>query len=341
MTDTAVRWDSNMTARPSPSNLFIEITQECNYHCRYCHMWTLKDPADALSSDEKASTIRQFARMSPTGHVVFAGGEVMKKDEFWMLVREARDCGLFSAANTNGSFIGPENYERVLKEGPDQLTISLDSRMSDVHDYHRGVRGSFAATVKTISALLSLRDRIGRGAQPRITTNSVLTDRNIHDVLSYASFATELGLDGCTFQVLGPTFHGKGREDVFYRKHFFPDRGAAINALQELRDRLSEYPVVLTTDNDLRWMQSYIANPDGLIEPICNSHERNMMIDHQGEVQLCFDMRKIFDGKSIGNVRSSSLFDLWSGDTAEAARGIMEHCRRSCGMLNCHRRRTQ
>jgi MoaA/NifB/PqqE/SkfB family radical SAM enzyme len=270
--------------------------------------------------------------------VVFTGGEVMMREEFWMLVREARECGLLSAANTNGSYIGSEDHERVLNKGPDHLVFSLDSHTPRVHDYHRGMPGSFAATVKTISGLVGMRRQTGHLSKIQLFTNSVLTDRNIHDVSQYASFATGLGLDGCTFQVLSPTFHRKGREDLFYRKHFFPDRSAAIKSLQELRNHLSEYPVVKTTDNDLRWMQSYIADPNRLTEPICNSHERNMMVDHRGEVQLCFDMRKIFDGKSIGNVRSSSLFDLWAGDEAEAARGIMEHCRLSCGMLNCHRR---
>ena len=328
----------DMTTTRPPSTLFIEITQECNYHCRYCHMWTLKDDDRALSADEKASTIRQFARLNPAGNVAFCGGEVMMKDEFWMLVREARECGLLSTANSNGSYIGPDDHERVLNQGPDRLFLSLDSHIPTVHDYHRGVPGSFATTVKTILGLVSLRRQIGRHGKAKLFTNSVLTDRNIHDVLRYASFAAGLGLDGCTFQVLNPTFHRKGRKDVFYSKNFFSDRTAAIKVLQELREHLSEYPIVKTTDNDLRWMQSYIADPYGLTEAICNSHERNIMVDHLGEVQLCFAMRSIFGGKSVGNIRSSDLSDLWAGDEAEAARGIMERCRRPCGMLNCHRR---
>ena len=330
-----------MIMRPAPTTLFIEITQECNYRCRYCHMWTLKDAADALTADEKAAVIRQFARLNPRGHVSFCGGEVMMKEEFWFLVCEARECGLRSSANTNGSYIGPEDHERVLTTGPDNLKFSLDSHLAEVHDYHRGMPGSFATTVKTIAGLVDLRRQMGRPAKTMLSTNSVLTDRNIHGVLQYISFATELGLDGCTFQVLSPTFYRKGRKDAFYRKHFFPDRTSAIAALQELRDHLSEYPIVRTTENDLRWMQSYIANPDpeDLDDPVCNSHERNIMVDYRGEVQFCFNMRAIFDGKSIGNVRSSSLSRLWTGDDAEAARSVMENCRKSCGMLNCHRRR--
>jgi radical SAM protein with 4Fe4S-binding SPASM domain len=87
-------------------------------------------------------------------------------------------------------------------------------------------------------------------------------------------------------------------------------------------------------------MQAYIANPHALTEQICNSHERNMMVDHKGDVLLCFDMRKIFDGNPIGNVKHTSLSDLWHGSIAAEAREIMKYCRHPCGMLNCHRRET-
>jgi MoaA/NifB/PqqE/SkfB family radical SAM enzyme len=327
-----------MKATSPPSTLFIEITRECNSRCRYCHMWTLKDGPESLSTEEKAAAIRDFAKMNPHGQVVFTGGEVMMKDEFWHLIGEARKSGLLSATNTNGSYVGPENHERLLADGPDHLVFSLDSHIAEVHDYHRGLAGAFTHTVETLRELVRLRGSSGSRAKTQLFTNSVLTDRNIEHLLTYAAFATDLGLDGCTFQVLSPTFHRKGRGDVFYRKHFFPDRPAAIAVLQVLRDRLAEFPVIKTTDNDLRWMQSYIFDPAALTEPICNSHERNMMVDYQGEVLLCFDMRQIFDGRSVGNIRTSGLGDLWGGEVAHTARGIMESCRKPCGMLNCHRR---
>jgi MoaA/NifB/PqqE/SkfB family radical SAM enzyme len=228
----------------------------------------------------------------------------------------------------------------VLRKGPDHLVFSLDSHSSLIHDYNRGVRGSFDATVATISRLLDLRRSLP-GTQPvKLFTNSVLTSDNIGDLLAYADFATELGVDGCTFQVLSPTFHRQGSRDRFYERKFFPDRLAAIQALQRLRDQLARYPVVKSSDADLRWMQVYIEHPEALTEQICNSHERNMMVDHTGDVLLCFDMRKIFDGNPIGSVTSATLSDLWYGSLAAEARAIMKDCRHTCGMLNCHRRPT-
>lgn len=318
----------------------MEITRKCNYRCRYCHMWTLRDSPDALTTDEKISLIESFAMLNPKGRIVFTGGEVMMKPEFFQLIEVARGFGLETATNTNGSFVPNLSYELVLRQGPDYLVFSLDSHSPRVHDYNRGISGSFEATVDTILGLLALRRQLSEFYRVKLFTNSVLTSDNIGDLQAFVTFATELGLDGCTFQVLSPTFYRRSLRDRFYERKFFPDQQLAIQALQELREQLAHYPVVKSSDEDLRWMQVYIAHPHALTEQICNSHERNMMVDHIGDVLLCFDMRKIFGGNPIGNVKDASLSDLWHGSIAADAREIMKNCRHPCGILNCHRRET-
>ncbi len=63
-----------------------------------------------------------------------------------------------------------------------------------------------------------------------------------------------------------------------------------------------------------------------------------MMVDQHGNVQLCFFMRDILNGRALGNVRQSSLRQLCESGLATEARGVMARCRRNCGMLNCHRK---
>lgn len=322
-----------------PSTLFIQVTSECNSRCRYCHMWTLQDDPAALTTDEKVTVLKQFRELSENGQVVLTGGETMlKHDEFFALIRHCRTLGLKTAANTNGSLISAQDYETILTEGPDYLVFSVDSHDAALHDYHRGLPGSLKATVATISGLISVRSKSLRTAPVEIITNSVVSRDTIEGLFDLLSFLKDLGVDGATLQILSPTFHLRGGRDVFYERHFFNDKPRAVELLQCLRNRLLEYPVLRVTDTDLRWMQAYIDGPMLLDEGVCNSHERNIMVDHRGDVQLCFDMRQIFDGRPIGNVRSASLDKLWSGKRAAAARGVMEECRRTCGMLNCHRR---
>lgn len=325
---------------PYPQTAFIETTTECNYRCRYCHMWTTKEGASSLATSEKLRVIDEFWAMNPNGELVLTGGETMgKAAEFFSLSGRCRELGMKCAANTNGSYIDASNLDRLLIHGPHYLVLSLDSHVPAIHDYARGIPGSHADVVRKIGILVKRRAQLGLTGQTLIFTNSVIFDQNIGSLIDYIGFASGLGVDGVTFQMLSPTFYRKGRSDHFYAHHFFPDRRSAIDDVQRLLSRLEEFPVVKTTSQDLSWMQMYIADPEFLGEAICGSHERNIMIDSYGEVQFCFNMKKLLGGRSVGNVREKSLSELWSSSNAMGAREVMSECRRSCGMLNCHRRR--
>lgn len=324
-----------------PATFFIEVTTECNSHCRYCHMWALKDASDGLTTAEKCSMVAGFSRLNPSGEVVLTGGETMgKMGEFLALTRQCRQLGLRSAANTNGSHVSPENYEQLLLDGPTFLVFSLDSHLASVHDFNRGLSGSWRQTILAIEGLLRKRSELQCQGATEILTNSVLLDGNIAGLFELVDFLVGLGVDGATFQILSPTFHRRGQGDVFYERNFFKDRPFAVDMLQKLIDRLDAFPVVRTTSTDLRWMQRYILFPGELEEGVCGSHERNMMVDYRGDVQLCFNMRKVFHGEVVGNVRVTPLGELWTGDRAGAARDVMRGCRLTCGMLNCHRKPT-
>jgi MoaA/NifB/PqqE/SkfB family radical SAM enzyme len=335
-------WSENVEPSVTPyrpSTLFVEITTQCNSRCRYCHMWTTREGNTALATAEKLQVIDDFHRMNPQGAVFLSGGETMSKaSEFFTLSAHCRRLRMLCAANTNGSHITDSNLDMVLRQGPKHLVISLDSHRPEIHDYGRGVRGSHARVVKTIAALVRRRAELGLQGHTLLFTNSVLYDRNVAGLPEFAEFATALGLDGIFFQALTPTFCGKGRDDKFYAKHFFPDRAGAIGQIEMLIAALGRFPVIKTSVQDLRWMQKYIANPDFLDEAVCASHERNIMVDSCGDVQLCFNMRKLLGGRVLGNVRTQSLSQLWQSHAAAEARAVMASCRLICGMLNCHRR---
>lgn len=333
--------ESSLVTQNRPSTLFIEVTTQCNYRCRYCHMWTTREKSTALATAEKLQVIDDFCNMNPNGEIFLSGGETMSKTlEFFALSAHCRQRKMRCSANTNGSYITDSIFDTILREGPQHLVISLDSHRPEIHDYGRGIRGSYTHTVNTISALVQRRVELGLERHSLLFTNSVIYDRNVVDLLEYAEFATALGLDGIYFQALTPTFCRKGRDDKFYAKHFFPDRAGAIAHIETLVARIGEFPIVKTSVQDLRWMQLYIADPEYLGEPVCGSHERNIMVDSDGDVQLCFNMRKLLGGRVLGNVRAQSISQLWQSEVAHEARDIMGSCRQICGMLNCHRRKS-
>ena len=301
-------------------------------------MWHLTDGKSSLQTEEKLSIIREFAELNPGGEVVLTGGEpFLKEDEVFKLFDLCRSLGLTSSVNTNGIDVS-RLERRIISSGPTYLVISMDSHVPEVHDFHRGTPGGFEAANTLISRLRAQRG-IPRLDQTELIINAVITKLNIQSLTKTLRFFEDLGVDGVTLQMLSPTFHRIGRYDKFFENYFFDDKPAAINCLQQIIEEYDSYSLMRTTPSDLFWMQKYIIDPLHTAHPICNSHERNIVIDHIGDARLCFNMSKIMSGKVLGNIRDQTLHELWHGKVSGTARLVMKDCSLSCGMLNCHRSR--
>lgn len=323
----------------NPKTIFIEISTECNFKCKYCHMWMTKENEGSLTTNEKLNIIQEFQTLNPTGEVVLTGGETMMKyDEFFTLSKKCLELNLVCSANTNASLINADNIEKVLREGPKYLVISLDSNIEKIHDYTRGITGSFKHILSVIEKMVSLKKEIGSITE--IITNSVLFEDNIYLIEEFIPFVNNIGIDGSIFQMLSRTFYKQTERDHFFEKHFFKNKLKAINQIQAVIDLLEKYPIIRTTKQDFEWMKLYIENSDFIGEQVCGSHEKNIMINSYGEIQLCFNMKKINNGNSLGNIRDfkSSLNELWLSQEVNSIREVMENCRLNCGMLNCHRK---
>ena len=321
----------------APQYLFVEVTSECNLRCKQCHLWRTREPATSLSTAEKLALVTDFAGFATRPTVVLTGGEPTSKlEEFFALTKHCRTLGVSCAANTNGTLLDASHVERLLADGPRYLVISLDSHRPDVHDYIRGVRGTFQRATTLIRAVVEGRQN--RLSDVRVLVNATVMDLNVRELDSLVSFATELGVDGVTFQMLGRTFALSTRRDAFFEKHFPRNLDQFDQAMDALVVGRAAGRLILTSDEDFRWMKLYVRDPDFVGEAVCGSHEKNVMVDMMGNVQLCFAMRSLLGGRDLGNVRERSLAELWASEAASAARGLMQVCRKNCGMLNCHRR---
>jgi MoaA/NifB/PqqE/SkfB family radical SAM enzyme len=321
---------------PIPTTLYVELTTECNLRCKQCHMWRTKKEAHALSTEEKSNVIEQFAALNPSGAVVFTGGETFKDpEELFTLCVACRKHGLRTLTNTNGTYFNEETIMKTMAYGPDIVVLSLDSHEERIHDYVRGVAGTFRAVVRAIDRLTKLRQS---GAGPTVYVSSILCDLTLYSAGELVGFARELGADGITFQMLSQTFMLSGNKDHFFDKYWFRNSDRAKTKLRALSDQYSSDDFVLLSREDFYWMEVYIDHPTILPKPICGSHERNVWVDMYGDTQLCAYMREVVGGQTLGNVRNNLLSGMLRSEFAKESRGIMDSCVRTCGMLNCHRK---
>jgi radical SAM protein with 4Fe4S-binding SPASM domain len=303
----------------------------------------MTDPEGVLSTQEHVRLVEEMASLSPGATITLSGGEPMLKcDRFFAITSACQARGLPCKVNTNGTVLNADNLGRLLREGPSTLSISLDSHRSKVHDWMRRKPGTFDAAVHGIRQLVAQRS----GGRPmRIQISAILSDINIGEIQDYVTFAIDLGVDDVLFQVLAPTFANQSNEDPFFEEHFPRDPemwDAAMDTVQRLQ---SEGAPIGTTANDLNEARDMVIRksegrlPEITETQICDSGDRNLMIDQNGDVMLCFFMRTLTGGRPLGTVRDSSLRELWESKFAAETRAVMNTCRKTCGMLNCHRRK--
>lgn len=329
-----------MNHAPPPTHLFLEITTECQLRCQQCHYWTTKERAGMLSLEEKLGLLAQYIQLNPSGTVVFVGGEpLLRLNHVLALSRQCRKAGLLSVVNTNAGTITTKIAEYLIRDGPSYIAVSIDSHLERLHDQIRGVPGTFQQAVAAIREML--RQRIALRSSSRIFISSILCELNIASCLQIAQFAKTLGVDGITFQALEHTFSLATKRDIFYEKHWFKDVMAAQGHVDRLAMHYAGDPFLLLNEQDIKWLKAYIAHSDLLPEPVCDSHKRNLWVDSYGETRLCAYMAKLPTPPSLGNVRQHTLSNLWNGPIADIARPVMAECRHTCGMLNCHRRKTE
>jgi len=331
--------------RQSPSVLYLGMSTSnvCNYRCKHCHIWQNEDRRDRLTGARRVALIGEFAAMSPGGTVVLQGGEVtLDLPQLMELGGACRAAGLPCLIVTNGSQIGDRETAQALAEsGISIVSVSLDSHRPELHDFTRGVRGAFEQAVGAVRLLAETRARTG---SPRVIVACVVFDRNAGELADYLEFCRGIGADHVDFQILARTFANRHPErDVFFERHFWHTREAKEQAIAEIRSFVLEHHdengFLVKQPADLDWIASYIRDPDfRTTQPVCASHERNLIVDTEGNVALCFNTAAILSDPFVGNVRHATLRDLWAGAKAAQDRWVMDRCTLNCGALNCHRR---
>ena len=325
--------------RPAvPDYLYLVLTTSCNLRCQQCYIWAIAKPLDELALAARLKIIDEFAELSECGNVVITGGEpLLAFDELLALAGRCARHGLTSIANTNGTVQAPGMVASLCSSGLNRLVFSLDSHRPQVHDFARNADGTFDKAVAFMEELVKYR--AGAASDLDIYAHCFVFERNYRSLSELVEFARGLGIDGIQFQLLSPSFAVRDREDTFYQQESCQDRTAASAALRAFSAKYAEDPFVVTRSADLLRFADYLHDAQAALGEACESPQRHLMIDVRGEIQLCFNMRSVTGGKTVGNTRQATLGDLWRSAHTARMRKIMQTCRRDCSLLACHHRR--
>lgn len=333
--------------RMPPQFLYVHVNKRCNLRCQHCDFWKQddSDKHNYLPWERKRDILAEFAEMNPQGKVVICGGEkLLDLEDYFLITMECRGLGLRALGVTNGTRICDERLaERLIREGAHEISVSLDSHIESLHDEMRGMRGAFRKAVNAIRLLLAARQRLN-AIDTRIYVMGLIFSRNYQDLDDFYNFVlNDLKADKLKLNFIQPTFGHQGETDDFFARHHDvdPDKLAEIIMKCDGKYNLGLNPVWL---NHVRmYFRSLKNSPDvqrgwgartGTEEHICNSYERNIMVDHYGVASLCFSTS--FPGRRLQ--KKGDLQAFWEG--SDAIRTQMRQCNRYCGISHSVRRET-
>lgn len=136
----------------APFLVIWETTQACALACRHCRASARpsRDPLE-LTTEEGKHLIDEIAEVG-TPLIVFSGGDPVNREDLVHLVNHAKRAGLRTATIPAATTALTRERVRELKEaGLDQMALSLDFPVPDLHDSFRGVPGAYARTMEAVT----------------------------------------------------------------------------------------------------------------------------------------------------------------------------------------------
>lgn len=322
-----------------PKFLFLSINEVCNLRCLHCTYWQSSlEPQTTLA--RRIEIVQELADLSPEANVVICGGEPMlDPSTYFEICRTSRRLNLRTLSVVNGTQIrNTEDALHVIEDGPDEISISLDHPTPEIHDRTRGVTGSHAAAVQALRLLLIAR---GHRAQPRIYAMGLLC-RSTSLVLSdfYQFVLRDVGADKLKLNSLQPCFVQARLGQQVREDHFFASESQVDP--DALRTSLAKCDTEYDLNLNPKWIEQVTSYFRGLqkvqnlergwicgvntTDHICDSAERNVMVDVAGRASLCFS--EAFRGVQL--TKPGDLRRFW--ETSDDVREEMRTCHRLCGI---------
>ena len=328
-----------------PRFLFIDINKRCNLRCQHCLYWRQDedDRENYISRQRRTEIFEEFAEMNPQGTVVLCGGEKMLDcDNYFSASRTCQALGLKCFSVVNGTRIqNAQIAEQMIREGPSEITISLNSHLPEVHDRTRGMVGSYAKAVTALRLLLVARERLN-SAKP-VYAMAVICEQNYRELDPFYAFVlNDIGADKLKLNFLQPTFGApSGFDDLFFEQNVIKDPAELVSIIKDCDKKYGLNINPKWLQQVAMYHQSIQQNQDarrgwggtaGTREHICNSYERNIMVDLYGNARLCFSSRF----PSLRLLQRGNLRFFW--ESSYFIRQMMKNCNAYCGISHSVRR---
>ena len=255
-----------------PFTVHWELTYHCNLQCPHCYI-VPQNSREELSSGEIAAILDHLKERG-TLHVIFSGGEILTREDFFDIARYARKKGFALRLLTNGTLIDETVADQVKDLHPLSVEVSLYGSTPATHDRITACPGSFKRSLKALG-LLNERSI-------RTIVKSLIMKGNAEEFQSMKALARELGSQFLYDPIIIPRMDGSMEP--------------CSNRLDREELYALHYPEVQTKGED---------GNSGEDDLSCSAGMNTLSISPYGDVYPCAGFKE-----SGGNLTQNSLSEI-------------------------------
>lgn len=339
---SALKYLLNSESAGIPLEIFLILTDECNYRCRVCCLWRglyKESNKNPMSVNDIKSLIDQASSLGIPAMII-SGGEPLLHPDIVEITGYAVEKIESVRLNTNASLLTDETAAAFVGMGLDEIWISLDG-VGKYFDEFRGVEDAYSRSAAGLKNIRAAREKHG-GAKPAILIDTIVTAGNIDALPEYTKVFSELGADELNFvhacyvppEAVEETEKILGRKGV-YSGQFTTEAGRAAAGARLMEETISKIKSAAGGKTPF-YIDPILTARHGETRLPCRCLFlwTNIMIFSGGDACVC----PLLDFVTIGNVRRQEIMEMWNGETMREIRRMAKKGFPICGHCICTRR---
>lgn len=301
-----------------PTKVQIDVTNKCNFDCRYCYNKNNDFLGQKEFSDEQLLKLvdKVIEEVDPVV-ISFSGGEPLtRKDILIKAISKLKDKDIYSWLTTNASLMNKEVAVSLKEAGLYKIFTNIDSNSQEVHDSLRGFTGSLSKSLQVI------KDLVAVFGGDNVVGTSVVTKENYKSIIDSARLAIDLGVS--KYHLLDFVPISKDSQQLMLSR----------DEWLELKEDIAKSDIA--KDIKLQLCHSFLFMSDEYKKmnfPFCMAGRFTMVITASGEVVPCNHLKK--KEFLCGNVFEQNLLDIWQKSDILRRFRYYDYLDKGCG--NCKR----
>ncbi len=302
---------------PAPLGLLAELTHRCPLGCPYCSNPLALDPrADELDTATWTRVFREAAALGVL-QVHLSGGEPAARRDLAVLVKSARDAGLYSNLITSAVGLTPQTLAALADGGLDHVQISIQDSEEKSADRIAGYDGASARKRALAAEVVKL-------GLP-LTINMVVHRANIGRIAAMVELA--LGLGAARVEIAHVQYYGWALKN---RGALMPSQSQVEQAVREVEALRAKHHGQIVIDAVVPDYYARFPKPC-----VGGWGRRSLNVTPAGRVLPCH-AAEVIPGLEFWNVREHSLAEIWRSSPAFSAFRGTDWMREPC--KSCERR---